>query len=256
MKKILAISASAKKNGAGISALNIFKDKFDDKNYEFKVIHLSDYNINNCIGCTICFKKDQCFMKDDLQIIIDMMKEADGLIFITPIYNMNIAGSLKTLLDRTTYLLHKPVFYDKHSYIISTTDIGGSKLVNSYLKYIMNAYCIDNVGSSSILASKISSDKLYIERVSNLYDLQTYKFKKALEKGREYKPKFTQIIRFNLWRIKALKSKEIYPGDYKYWSREEIIHADYFYPISLCPFKKLFIKIIKAKITRKIDKSM
>ena len=158
MKKILVISGSAKKNGNGIKAFKLFKEKFDPLQYDFEVLHLSDYHLQNCIGCTVCFKKEKCFMKDDLDLIVDKLKRADGFIFITPIYNMNISGTLKTFFDRTTYLLHKPVFYDKHSYIMTTTDIGGTGLVNLYLKYIMNAYCIDNVGDTGISANMINSN--------------------------------------------------------------------------------------------------
>jgi len=256
MKEILVISGSARKNGDGIKALSIFKDKFDPKDFNFQVVHLSDYNIAHCIGCTTCFKKEKCFLKDDLDTIIDMMIKADGFIFITPIYNMNISGLLKTFFDRTTYLLHKPVFYKKHSYVICSTDMGGAGHIKFYLKYMMNAYCIDNAGSTGVLSNKIRFDDNYINALSNRFDKEAKKFKIALAKEAEYNPKFTQLVRFNLWRIKGLKSETVYPGDYNYWSRDDLINAEYFYPVKIRGFKRVLIKVIKRRISRLIEKKM
>lgn len=256
MKKILAISGSARKNGDGMKALEIFKRKFDHKKYDFEVLHLSDYHISNCIGCTVCFRKDKCFLKDDLDLVLDKMKSADGFVFVTPIYNMNISGSLKTFLDRTTYLLHKPVFYDKHSYVLCSTDMGGTGHVLFYLKYMMNAYCIDNVGATGVLSHQIRNSDKYIESLSKRFDKEADKFKKALDKEKNYKPSFTQLIRFNLWRIKGLKSKDVYQGDYQYWSRSDLIKADYFYPVKINGIKRLLIKIIKSRINRLMNKKM
>lgn len=256
MKNILVISGSARKNGDGITAFKIFEEKFDPNDYGFEVIHLSDYNISNCIGCTVCFKKDKCFMNDDLDILLEKMLHADGFVFITPIYNMNVSGALKTLFDRTSYLLHKPVFYNKHSYVICSTDIGGGGHIKFYLKYMMNAYCIDNAGSISVISHLIRDNANYIKSLSNKLDKEALKFKKSLDKGERYEPKFTQLVRFNLWREKALSSKDFYPGDYAYWSREDLINANYFYPIKINRVRKVLLKVIKYRLNQLIKKSM
>ncbi len=256
MKNILVVSASARKNGDGIKVFNVFKEKFDVDSYTFEVLHLSDYKINTCIGCTTCFKKEKCFMKDDLDLIISKMKAVDAFVFITPVYNMNVSGLMKIFLDRTSYLLHKPVFYDKHAYIISTTDIGGNKVVTSYLKYMMNAFCINNTGATGVYAHALKHDNKYKIKLSKRFNKEAEIFKDALAKGGEYKPKFTQIVRFNLWRLKALKSKEKYPGDYNYWALSDLLHADYFYPIKLKKLEKILLKIIRKRITNMLEKRM
>lgn len=254
MKKVLVISGSARKNGSGIKAFKMFKEKFDPLHYDFEVLHLSDYNLQDCIGCTVCFKKEKCFMEDDLDTVLDKIMKVDGVIFITPIYNMNISGSLKTFFDRTTYLLHKPVFYDKHSYIISSTDMGGTKLVNLYLKYIMNAYCIDNAGSTDVISNKIKSNENYKVNLSKRFDKESSKFMASLAKGKEYEPKFSQIVRFNLWRIKALKSQDVYPGDFRYWSNDFLTNSNYFYPVKVSWIKNMLIKLIKIRLNKLMDK--
>ncbi|OQY38209.1 MAG: hypothetical protein B6229_06540, partial [Spirochaetaceae bacterium 4572_7] len=108
MIKILVISGSQQKKGAGVKATEIFMSKFDSAEYSFETVFLSDYDIGSCKGCTACFKKDKCIIKDDLSSIIEKMKSSDGIIFVTPIYAMNISGALKTFIDRISYMLHKP----------------------------------------------------------------------------------------------------------------------------------------------------
>ena len=45
MKNIIVISGSHKKNGAGISLLKEFKNYFNESEYSFETIHLSNNNI-------------------------------------------------------------------------------------------------------------------------------------------------------------------------------------------------------------------
>ncbi|MBN2259456.1 MAG: flavodoxin family protein [Clostridiales bacterium] len=254
MIKILAISGSSQKNGTGIDALRMFEEKFDKQSYAFEVLHLADYQINNCIGCKVCFKKETCFMKDDLPYLVNKMEAADGIVIISPVYAMNISGILKTFLDRTTYLLHKPKFFDKHSYIISSTDFGGTKIVNTYLKYMMNAYCMDNVGATGVLSNKLKKDENYKQKLSKRFEKEAENFKRALNNGKEYQPKLAQLLRFNLWKTKGLKSKDSYLGDYQYWSDSKRLNAQYFYPIELGLIKKGLVKIVKFRVSKLIDK--
>ncbi len=256
MKKILVIAGSQKKKGAGAKAVEVFKSKFDSDQYSFETVFLSDYEINSCKGCTICFKKTECIIKDGVATIIEKMKFADAIIFVTPIYSMNIPGLLKTFIDRISYMHHKPALYEKHSFIIVTTDIGGVKPISFYMKYMMNAFCIYNTGHIGIIAKKILKDDEYNSQISNKMTIEAIRLKKLLSRGTNYKPKFTQIIRFNLWKNSAVLKKNLYPGDYDYWKEKGWLDKDYFYPIKMNLFQKLILKIIIKKIRNKIENAV
>ena len=256
MKNILIIAGSQRKNGVGAKTVEMFKSKFDSAEYHFETVFLSDYEINSCRGCAVCFKKKECIINDNFASIVEKMKSAEGIIFVTPIYAMNVSGLLKTFFDRSCYMLHKPTFYEKHSYIIITTDIGGVKLVSLYMKSIMNAFGLYNTGYTGVLAKHMKTNEDYQNRISNAMTDEAEKFKNLLNRGKNYKPKFTQILRFNLWKTSAILKKNIYPGDYQYWEEKRWLDKDYYYPIKINTIQKLMLKIVKKAIRKKIKKAV
>ena len=64
-----------------------------------------DKKIGFCIHCDYCLKHKECIMKDDMNIVYDLLKDADGLVFATPIYNGGVSAQLKTVMDRCRALL-------------------------------------------------------------------------------------------------------------------------------------------------------
>lgn len=256
MKKILVIFGSQRKKGAGVKTIEMFKSKFDCTQYSFETVFLSDYEIASCLGCTVCFKKKECVIKDDVTSIVEKMKSSDGIIFVTPIYAMNISGLLKTFIDRISYMLHKPALYEKHSYIIITTDVGGFKVISAYMKYLMNAFGIYNTGYTGVIAKFIKKDENYQNQISDAMTVEAETFKNLLNRGKTYKPKFTQILRFNLWKTSAVMKKDIYPGDYRYWEEKGWLDKDYYYPIKINAIQKIILKIIQKKIRKKIEQTV
>jgi multimeric flavodoxin WrbA len=67
-------------------------------------IFLSDKDINSCKGCYSCWFKTPgiCVMDDDMKKIIELMRDANILIFASPLYFNNISGTLKVFIDRLT----------------------------------------------------------------------------------------------------------------------------------------------------------
>ncbi|MCP4130445.1 MAG: flavodoxin family protein [bacterium] len=256
MKKILVISGSQQKKGAGAKTIEMFKSKFDSMEYSFETVFLSDYEIASCRGCTVCFKKEECILRDDVSSIVEKMKSSDGIIFVTPIYAMNISGILKTFIDRISYMLHKPALYEKHSYIIITTDVGGFRPISFYMRYMMNAFGIYNTGYLGVIAKHIKKDENYRNKISGIMTPEAKKFKDFLSRGKNYKPKFTQVLRFNLWKISAIMKKEYYPGDYQYWEEKRWLDKEYYYPVKINSVQKILLKIIRKKIRRKLEKAV
>ena len=68
--------------------------------HEVEVISLKDKTISFCKGCLACQKTFKCVIKDDAMEIAEKVKEADTLVFTTPIYYYEMSGQMKTLLDR------------------------------------------------------------------------------------------------------------------------------------------------------------
>ena len=100
MSKVLVISTSlrAKSNSDILTEQLIAGAK--DAGHEVEHISLKGKKIGFCIGCLACQKTHQCVLKDDAIEIAEKVKNADTLVFATPIYYYEMSGQMKTLLDR------------------------------------------------------------------------------------------------------------------------------------------------------------
>jgi multimeric flavodoxin WrbA len=69
--------------------------------HELRLTRLPKLNIQSCQGCYRClFKEQRCWIKDDLNTVLDDMSWADALIVAVPTYFLGPNASLKLLLDR------------------------------------------------------------------------------------------------------------------------------------------------------------
>ena len=100
MKKVLVISASMRKDGNSYRLARAFEKGARDAGHDVEFADLRDKTLNFCRGCYACEKTQRCYMHDDADAVTEKMREADVLVFATPVYAYNICGSLKTLMDR------------------------------------------------------------------------------------------------------------------------------------------------------------
>ncbi len=100
MSKVLVITTSlrAKSNSDRLADEMIRGAK--DAGHDIELIRLKNKRINFCRGCLACQKTEKCVIKDDAVEIAGKVKEADTLVFVTPIYYYEMSGQMKTLLDR------------------------------------------------------------------------------------------------------------------------------------------------------------
>ena len=100
MSNVLVISTSlrAKSNSDILTERLIAGAK--DAGHEVEHISLKGKDLKFCIGCLACQKTQKCVLKDDAVWIAEKVKNADTLVFTTPIYYYEMSGQMKTLLDR------------------------------------------------------------------------------------------------------------------------------------------------------------
>ncbi|MGB3368528.1 MAG: NAD(P)H-dependent oxidoreductase [Acidaminobacteraceae bacterium] len=258
MKNILVISGSHKKKGTGITLVDMFKSNFENEYSSFETIHLSDLDIKYCIGCTACFKVsgDACPRKDDVKSVLDKMEKADGIIFVSPIYSMNISGQLKTFLDRITYTYHRPMFIAKPVIFFASTDVGGISLVGNYMKYILDAMGMRTVATFGVLAKPFKMDEKYRAKSQTKLEKIYVEFSMELNRTVLPKPKFSELFHFTKWQAKNRYSKDIYPADYKYWNNNGWFESEYYYQVNLGVLDKLRLIFVRKKVASIVKKSV
>ena len=100
MSKVTVISTSLR---AGSNSETLTKELVrgaKEAGHDVEYISLKGKDIGFCIGCLACQKTQKCVIKDDVSEIMGKVKEADTLVFTTPIYYYEMSGQMKTLLDR------------------------------------------------------------------------------------------------------------------------------------------------------------
>jgi multimeric flavodoxin WrbA len=80
-------------------------DSLELMGYKTEFFTVRNKKIGFCIHCDHCLKHKECILEDDMNIVYGLLKDADGLIFATPIYNGGVSAQLKTVMDRCRALL-------------------------------------------------------------------------------------------------------------------------------------------------------
>ena len=147
--KILALNGSPRKNGHSKALLKLFSKTAVENGHEVDVFDSYQHNVKGCTACGACKKSDHtlCAVQDDFQQLLDKIKDADCLIFASPVYFGTISGELKCVLDR---------FYCFFSQQFGVRDIKGKKFitmtvsgappesfadVSEYLKHWFGDFC-------------------------------------------------------------------------------------------------------------------
>jgi multimeric flavodoxin WrbA len=71
-----------------------------DQGFETRFFTVRGKNINFCTHCDYCLEHKDCVFKDDMQEVYALLKEANGIIFATPVYNGGVSAQTKTVMDR------------------------------------------------------------------------------------------------------------------------------------------------------------
>lgn len=101
MKKVLGIGGSPRKGGNSDILLKRLLKGARDGGVATEEVQLRDYQFQACIGCERCRRDKQCTgLQDGMQLIYPQIREASGLVVISPIYSYNMTALMKAFIDR------------------------------------------------------------------------------------------------------------------------------------------------------------
>jgi len=251
MKKIVVFSGSPRKNGHTVQIVKKIEADMSDSVFEY--VYLYDYEIHGCVGCKACIRKDEiaCPYKDDVHDLLVKLENADGIILISPTYSRVVSGQLKNFIDRTNFALHRPRLINIPMVTLATTDIGMAKNVANYLSVIGSSLGANVIGSLAVKMGKYYNDETYKLKIDNRANQISKRFEIALKSNEDITPTLRQLMRFNVWKTRAIVSKEMYPNDYKYWEERNWIEKDFFTAASI-PAHRKFIMTLLSKRLRKV----
>ncbi|MBP2134295.1 multimeric flavodoxin WrbA [Methanomicrobium sp. W14] len=99
---VIGFATGPRRHGNSEDLLDIlFNCLKREKDVNAEKIVLSDYDLNPCRGCNACEKKGVCVINDDMAGLLEKIKEADIIVFSSPIFCMSICSQAKAFVDRT-----------------------------------------------------------------------------------------------------------------------------------------------------------
>ena len=119
MSKVLVITTSLRAGSNSDRLAEEMVKGAKESGHQVEQISLKDKEIRFCRGCFVCQKTQKCVIKDDAIEIAERVKEADTLVFATPIYYYEMSGQMKTLLDRCNPL-YTTDYKFRNVYLLST----------------------------------------------------------------------------------------------------------------------------------------
>lgn len=129
--KILGLVCSPRHGGNTEILMNEALRAARDRGAGTELIFTDDLDIAPCEACDTCIKKGVCKTNDDMHKIYDEMDRADGIIFGTPVYFLNVSAQAKTIIDRTYSLLFTGKLRGKVAgAIVAVRRVGGGQVLS------------------------------------------------------------------------------------------------------------------------------
>lgn len=174
MKNLLAINGSPRHNKNTAQLLEYAMRGAKDACSEAELVNLYSLNFRGCSSCFACKLKGRehgiCAMKDGLTPILEKIKQADAVIFGSPIYCMNLSSSMLALMER--------LFFSNYIYSIEIPTVFPKKLPSAYF-YTMNF--TKEQAAQFEMQKRLSAHEFFAERIlgvkpKTLYAYNTVQF--------------------------------------------------------------------------------
>lgn len=243
--KVLTIIGSPRKKGNSYKATReVEKQMQKQGSVDFEYLFLQDVNLDMCRGCFNCITRGEkyCPLKDDREMIEELMNDSDGIIFVSPCYCQNVSGLMKNFIDRFAYVFHRPKFFKQRAMILAST--AGSGL-NETLDYMetLHVWGFGKMIKLGIMTPPWPMSDGLKKKNQNKIEKASLKFYKNLEKGGLSKPTFTEYIHFRFMKFTS-QMDEYMPADHEFYKDKE----EYFYPLKINPLKKHFVSVFMKVI--------
>jgi multimeric flavodoxin WrbA len=105
--KVVAFNGSPRVGGNTEQAIKLVFEELHKQGIETELIQLGGRKVYGCLACGKCREKkdNRCVRTDDdMNIFIQKILEADGIILGSPVYFSNVSTEIKALIDRCGFV--------------------------------------------------------------------------------------------------------------------------------------------------------
>ena len=235
--KVLVIMASPRKGNTYRAAERIREIMKETAQVDWEYVMLRDLHLEQCRGCANCIVKGEefCPLKDDIADLTQRMHDADGVIFASPVYALQVTGLMKVFIDRHSYILHRPRFFGKKALILSTAGAVGISDVLKYLESVVHMWGFEVAGKAGTYEEFIPGTRQ--QENNQMLRAAAEAFHAALRRKSPPKPRCMDIIGFHGLRATFDELDDVFPADRAYWEEKGWMEKDarYFVDVPVNP---------------------
>jgi multimeric flavodoxin WrbA len=154
MKNVLGIIGSTRKMGNSELAAKMISRHIPEP-HRLNLLRLSDLKIKPCLGCYRCLSKNgSCVQDDDMEVFLEALAKADGVILAVPVYFFGPTGIVKMVVDRICMMYPRfEKFHGKPCLIVILLGIKGKDgYTSAALGSAAMTMGLDIVGETNLLA--------------------------------------------------------------------------------------------------------
>ena len=100
MKDILVVQGGGRLSGNTAQLIGSFVKGAEDVGHRVEVISLLKNEVKGCLGCNACRYGKPCIQKDAFNDMVPKIKEADCIVFASPLYFWTFSSRLKAFIER------------------------------------------------------------------------------------------------------------------------------------------------------------
>lgn len=133
--KVILINGGPHENGCTYTALKEVEKSLNKNGIDTEIFWLGTKPISGCIGCGSCLKTKRCFIEDKVNEFLELVPDADGFVFGTPVHFAAASGMLSAFMDRVFYG-RKKLFSNKlGAAVVSCRRAGATAALDEINKY-------------------------------------------------------------------------------------------------------------------------
>ncbi len=105
--KVVAFNGSPRVKGNTARSLEMVLEEIGKEGIETELVQLGGRKVFGCLACMKCWenKDRRCARRDDdMNLFIQKIEEAEGVLIGSPVYFSNVTPEVKSLIDRCGYV--------------------------------------------------------------------------------------------------------------------------------------------------------
>ena len=117
----IAILNGSPRLGNTAAMVDAFAEGAKEAGHEVEILHVGKMKINGCLACEYCHGKGEgkCVQKDDMEKVMPAYKEADMIVYASPIYYFDMTAQILAAIQRV-YAIGKPAKAAKSALLLSS----------------------------------------------------------------------------------------------------------------------------------------